>query len=226
VVDQIQNPNFLPDLETALRDLSHSSKALEVIRKFSASLKNTKERQKIFNFTGAIVRAPIFYEPIINKTVQPYPETSFELLQGDIVQTNSGYFLGERVENCKFIIATSTCDLMPQRREFTSLLRIVPLRKTDKNIKQLLGELLPFKSTQRMYLPPLEDDPEDIVANAIIFDGIVQTKLSELLLSRRCASLSLVGWRIFGAILRETLVRAGDDEVNLRTFFETTHSTS
>jgi hypothetical protein len=121
------------------------------------------------------------------------------------------------VEGSKFIIASSTCDLIPERRDFSSLFRIIPLRKSDPNIKQILGELLSFKSTWRMYLPPLADDPEDVVANAIILDGLVQIRLSDLLLSQRCASLSLVGWRIFGSLLRDLLVRAGNDEVNIRT---------
>lgn len=67
-----------------------------------------------------------------------------------------------------------------------------------------------------MYLPPLPDDESDVIANAAIFDGMVQIRLDDLLLSRRYASLSLVGWRIFGSLIRSIMVRAGESEVNMR----------
>jgi hypothetical protein len=206
-----QCPKDLFDLEQCLKGLSHRSDALQIIRDFSSSLGKTKERQVVFNETGALVRAPIFCDKTSFKE-----DREFILLQGDIVQTNSAYFLGERLEGSKFIIASSTCDLMPERRVYSSLFRITPLRKYDPNIKQVLGELLSFKSTWRMYIPPLANDPEDVIGNAIVLDGIVQIRLSDLLLATRCASLSLVGWRIFGSLMRDLLVRAGDDEVSIR----------
>lgn len=102
-------------------------------------------------------------------------------------------------------IATSTCDLVPQRREYALLLRIQPIRPTDKDVKQVIGELLKFNSTKRMYLPPLPDDEPDVIANAAIFDGMVQVRLADLILARRYASLSLVGWRIFGSLIRNII---------------------
>ena len=69
-----------------------------------------------------------------------------------------------------------------------------------------------------MYLPSLPDDPIDALANAVSFDGIVQVRLSLLLLllATRYASLSLVGWRIFGSLIRTIMVRAGESEVKMR----------
>jgi hypothetical protein len=67
-----------------------------------------------------------------------------------------------------------------------------------------------------MYLPRLPDDSSDIVGNALLFDGIVQIKLDDLLLATRHASLSLVGWRIFGSMVRSIIVRAGEEEVKMR----------
>ena len=68
-----------------------------------------------------------------------------------------------------------------------------------------------------MYLPPLPGDLPEVIANAIIFDGVIQIKLEDLLLATRHASLSLVGWRIFGSLVRNIMVRAGENEVSMRT---------
>jgi hypothetical protein len=67
-----------------------------------------------------------------------------------------------------------------------------------------------------MYLPPFADDSSDTVGNSLLFDGIVQIHLDDLLLAQRHASLSLVGWRIFGSMVRSILVRAGEDEIKIR----------
>ncbi len=99
------------------------------------------------------------------------------------------------------------------------LLRLQPIRVNDSNAKQLLSEMLKFKSTQRMYLPPLPGDADDVVANAVIFDGLIQIRLDDLLVSTRHASLSLVGWRIFGSLVRSILVRTGPSEVAMREAF-------
>lgn len=66
-----------------------------------------------------------------------------------------------------------------------------------------------------MYLPVLRDDDPEVVGNVIQFDGIRQIRASELLLSHRLASLSLVGWRIF-AFARTVTARANPREVPMR----------
>ncbi|BAC91596.1 hypothetical protein [Gloeobacter violaceus] len=68
-----------------------------------------------------------------------------------------------------------------------------------------------------MYLPRFKGDGPGILGHAIDFDGIAQVLLEDLLLAARLASLSLVGWRVFGSLLRNIMARAGDDEVRLRT---------
>jgi len=89
-------------------------------------------------------------------------------------------------------------------------------RQQTFNAPGAIGQLLKFQSTQRLYLPPLPSDPPDTLANALLFDGIIQIELEKLLLATRMASLSLVGWRIFGSLLRSMLVRTGEGEVRLR----------
>lgn len=209
-------PSGLAELETKLRDLSHDSQALDLIQEFARKLGKTKDRQNTFNEKGAIIREPIDYHDVLERGLIASGEDPFVFLQGDIISTESAYFLGERLTGMKFAIATSTCDLVPQRREYASLLRVEPVRTDNQDAKQIIGELLKFTSTKRMYLPRLPSDLDDIIANAVNFDGIVQVRLEDLLLATRHASLSLVGWRIFGSLIRSIMVRAGESEVRMR----------
>ncbi len=209
-------PGELADLEAQLREISHDDRALKLIQAFAEQLGKTKHRQTVFNAKGALVRDPIIYQDLLERGLISLDEDLFTLLQGDLVSTDSAYFLGERITGMKFAIASSTCDLVPNRRDYASLLRLVPITKEDTNAKQLLGELLKFKSTQRMYLPPLPNDSADVLGNAVLFDGIVQIRLNDLLMATRHASLSLVGWRIFGSLVRTIMVRAGESESKMR----------
>lgn len=209
-------PDNLITLETQLRHLSHDDQALRLIQDFADRLGKTKHRQKVFGAEGAIVRRPIDYQDVLARDAIGSDEDPFTLLQGDIVSTDAAYFLGERITDTKFAIASSTCDLIPSRRQYAALLRLQPIRADDPNAKQLLSELLKFSSTKRMYLPPLPNDPHEVIGNAVVFDGIVQIRLEDLLMSTRHASLSLVGWRIFGSLVRSILVRAGAGEAEMR----------
>lgn len=174
------------------------------------------QRQAVFNTKGALVREPIVYQDVLARGLIDANEDPFTLLQGDIVSTDAAYFLGERITGAKFVVASSTCDLIENRRQYAALLRIQPISKDDPKAKELLSQLLKFSSTSRMYLPLLPDDPAHAIANAVSFDGIVQVRLERLLLATRYASLSLVGWRIFGSLVRTIMVRAGESEVKMR----------
>jgi len=83
-----------------------------------------------------------------------------------------------------------------------------------------LNLLLQFKRTDSMYLPPLTVDGEDVICNAIQFDGICQIRSSELLLANRVASLSLVGWRIFSFFSRMVIGRSNPRESVIRSAIE------
>lgn len=213
-------PETLASLEAKLQSLSHDAQALHLIQSFAQGLGKTKARQKVFNAAGALLRLPILYQEVVQRQLISSDEDAFTLLQGDIVRTDAAYFLGERITGARFSVATSTCDLVPNRREYAALFRLQPLHYDMPNIQSLLGELLKFASTRRMYLPPLPDDPQEVIANVVLFDGIVQIQLNDLLLATRQASLSLVGWRIFGSLVRTMMVRTGDSEVLMRTSYE------
>lgn len=219
-VDTAASANSLPgnlaELEAQLQTLSHDDQALKIIQVFAANLGKTKQRQRVFNARGTLVRQPIVYQDVLAQGLVESDEDPFILLQGDIIATDAAYLMGERLTGTNFAVATSTCDLVPNRRQYAALLRVKPIRGDDPSASQLLGELLKFSSTQRMYLPPLPDDSSDVIGNAVIFDGIVQVRLEDLLVATRHASLSLVGWRIFGSLVRTLMVRAGASEVKLR----------
>ena len=209
-------PTDLMSLEAALRDLSHDDSAVRLVRDFASQLGKTKQRQLTFNAPGAIVREPLDYDLAVATGAITPTEDRFSFLQGDIISSDTAYLLGERLTGMNFVIASSTCDLIPARREYAALLRIQPIAANTLNAADTIGQLLKFQSTQRLYLPPLPSDPPDTLANALLFDGIIQIELTQLLLATRKASLSLVGWRIFGSLLRSMLVRTGDGEVSLR----------
>lgn len=209
-------PNNLKDLEAKLQNLSHDTQALEILKDFANKIGKTKDRQRLFNTYGALVCKPIEYQEVLNKGIITLEEDHFNFLQGDIVSTEAAYFLGERITSTKFAIASSTCDLVPDRREYAVLLRLQPITPNYPNAKQIIGEMLTFKSKTRMYLPPLPGDSKEVIANAVLFDGIVQISLNNLLMSTRHSSLSLVGWRIFGSLIRNIIVRAGENEAKIR----------
>lgn len=214
--------NDLRELERQLRTLSHNTDALQAVRDFAQTLKKTRRRQEVFNAPGALlVRPPIDFNAARERGLIAEEEDPFVLLQGDLLRTDAAYFMGTRLTGMRFLIANSTCDLVPGRREYVALLPVLPIElgQTDEEntgIAALLAELLKFTQTRRMYLPPLADDDENVLANAVEFDRIAQARLGDVLAAERIASLSLVGWRIFGSHLRGILTRAGDSEVKLR----------
>jgi hypothetical protein len=113
--------------------LSHDEQALRLIQGFADRLGKTNHRQKVFSAEGVIVRRPIDYQDVLARGAIGTDEDPFTLLQGDIVSTDAAYFLGERITDTKFAIASSTCDLIPSRRQYAALLRLQPIRADDPN---------------------------------------------------------------------------------------------
>lgn len=204
----------LAELERQLAGLSHGDEALQLVKTFAQGLARS-ERARTF---CDLAIPPIEYAEALKDGLIAEKEDPFVLLQGDIVHTDSAYHQGERQVGQLHLITNATCDLVTGRREFAVLLPVVPIRRDQPNVKELLGELLSFRSNRRLYLPPLSEDPE-IVGNAVEFDRIATIRLDALLLARRIASLSLVGWRILGSHLRAFFTRASASEVALRTAY-------
>jgi hypothetical protein len=176
----------------------------------------------VFNAPGALlVRPAITFAAAQERGLFPANGDSFTLLQGDLIRTDAAYLLGERLVGMRFLIANATCDLVAGRRRYVALLPVQPIHQPEtpeetRAVGQMIAELLRFTQTRRMYLPPLDDDDADVIANAVEFDGIAQASLDDVLMAERIASLSLVGWRIFGSHVRGILTRSGDGETELR----------
>jgi hypothetical protein len=210
----------LKDLEARLERLSHSEAALTEIRQFSESLKSTSDRLGIFNGDRAIVRSPILADET-RRLGFDLPEDDFRLLQGDVVATESAYFLGERVIGYpKYVVLGSSCDLVPNRRQYAALLRLTEIRRDEPEAKAKLSLLLRFKRSDSMYLPVLPMDRADVICNIVNFDGVCQIKSNDLVLASRIASLTLVGWRIFASFSRSVIARANPRECEMRQSLE------
>jgi hypothetical protein len=210
----------LIQLERELRSLSHSEDGIRAVQKFSDALNGTNERLALFNASNALVRRPI--DPVDTATLGfDTEEDKFSLLQGDIVTTEAAYFLGERIIGSpKYAVLNSSCDLVPNRNKFSVLLRISEIKRSEPSAKDKLGTLLKFTRRDSMYLPVLPSDRAEVIANVIQFDGVCQIRTEDLLLANRIASLSLVGWRIFGSLTRVVFARANPREEQFREAIE------
>jgi len=90
----------LGELEESLSSLLHNDSAISAIKQFAAEMKDSRERLDVFNASGAIVRSPILSEE--TKALGfTEPSDDFTFLQGDVISTESAYFLGERVINSR-----------------------------------------------------------------------------------------------------------------------------
>ncbi|GEM_PF-4739208 len=67
------------------------------------------------------------------------------------------------------------------------------------------------------YVPPLPDDDADVLFNVALLDPFAQCSNAALAAAERRASMTLLGWRVFGALLRNIQVREAVEEVAIRT---------
>ena len=209
---------FFANLERQLAVLSHTDEATRVIESaVTERFKKTAQRQIAFAQPNIICVEPITYSDAVASGAINADEDKFTMLQGDIVSTEAAYLMGERIVGSPmFAVLNSTCDLVPGRREYASLLRVVQVAGEGDALKSALHHLLSFRSRRDLYLPPLPDEDVPTLGYAIRFDGVAQIRMEDLLLAKRLCSLSLVGWRIFGSFARVLISRAGDGEAGLR----------
>lgn len=149
------------------------------------------------------------------------PISEFSVLQGDIIATRDAWVLGSRQwDEQSYLIANSTCDLVPGRRDTVMLLVLEPRRQRDyaspEAYSSEVNNLVVFKSTKYFYLPPLPDDAEDVLFNLVHFDRFAQAASADVIPATRRASLSLIGWRLFGAVHRFIQSREGQGEAEVR----------
>ena len=201
-----------------LAAVSHTDEAALVIESaVTEQFKKTAQRQIAFAQPNIICVEPISYSDAVASGAINADEDQFTTLQGDIVSTEAAYLMGGRIVGSPmFAVLNSTCDLVPGRREYASLLRVAPVTGDRDALKSALHHLLSFRSRRDLYLPLLPNEDVPTLGSAIRFDGEAQIRLDDLLLAKRLCSLSLVGWRIFGSFARVLISRAGDGEAGLR----------
>ncbi len=76
--------------------------------------------------------------------------------------------------------------------------------------------LVLYKPTRFFYLPPLPDDADDVLFNVTYLDPLYTIANDDVNLASRRASMTRFGWRLFGVVARELLIREGEDEDAMR----------
>lgn len=197
---------FFANLERQLAAVSHADEAALIVESAVAErFKKTAQRQIAFAQPNIICIEPISYSGALASGAINSDEDQFTMLQGDIVSTEAAYLMGERIVGSPM-----------GRREYASLLRVFPVTGDGDALKSALHHLLSFRSRRDLYLPPLPNEDVPTLGYAILFDGVAQIRMEDLLPATRLCSLSLFGWRIFGSFARVLISRAGDGEAARR----------
>lgn len=144
-----------------LAPLTHNSAILERVKRFAAELGvKTGQRQAALNLWGVLLQNPITLEAALEHGYSSEAD-AFGVLQGNLISTQSAFFMGERLTgDRRFIILSPTYDLVSQRRAFASFLEVKAITADTLNAGALLNSLTSFKRSDAMYLPPLETDLE------------------------------------------------------------------
>lgn len=205
----------IQDLERRLAPHSHSNVARRIVQDALDGLK-TGARLDILN--GSLLRAPIYHEDVKGLLTEE-PEY-FAVLQGDVISTDAAYVMGmRRTDNPSYVIATSTCDAVIGRQAMASLLEVVPVRcgsAPEARIKTELSLLTRYKRNDYFYLPRIPGDDQDIYFNVAHLDYTAQCANDALALATRRASMTLLGWRVLGSLLRDVTVREAKGEAEMR----------
>ncbi len=208
------------ELERTLASRGHGMEGLTTIQAFLRGLPLVERLAWLAEHT---LTPPLTHDQAqarVDATVEP-----FQVLQGDVVRTSSAYDLGLRdAQYSTFAIATSSCDLIEGRRTTALLLPVLPKYRqdfaTDADLSSFLESLSTYRPKKHFYLPVLPDDHPDVMCNVVLLDPLHVIANDQVNLAERRASLSLVGWRMFGALVRELLVREAEHEDLMRTLPE------
>lgn len=206
------------ELERQLAGLGHGAEGLTTIQAF---LRDRSLLDRLAWLAENIVTAPLTHieaQTRVAATIEP-----FQVLQGDVIRTSSAYSLGLRDDRyTTYVIASSSCDLIPGRRTTALLLPVQPRYRKDfannSELTSLLESLTTYRPKKHFYLPVLPDDDPDVMCNVALLDPLQVIANDQVNLAERRASLSLVGWRMFGALVRELLVREAEHEDLMRTW--------
>jgi hypothetical protein len=111
-------------LAGTLKAFAHGDEGLRLFRESLSSDLRTRVEWLAQN----LLRPPITLEEARERV----PTVSeFRVLQGDVIRTSGAYQLGNRIESTEYVVASSTCDLVADRRATALLLPIQPRTKVD-----------------------------------------------------------------------------------------------
>ncbi|WP_412027246.1 hypothetical protein [Deinococcus yunweiensis] len=205
-----------------LKSQSHSKEAMDVLKKFAQTEGKSDKISKVIGDFFNMLQEPVEYEEVLAAGVCT-TEDEFKFLQGDIVRTDSAYYLRKRVKDTPaYVVASSTCDLTEGRRECATLYPIIPIRVDaqgllDNDTMAFVSTTLKFKSTTAMILPRFPHQDPEVRFNYIDFRRPHQIHPNKLKLAHRLYSMTTLGWRIFGTVLRFITSREADNEELIRT---------
>jgi hypothetical protein len=203
------------DLAAELGPTSHGSSGLAALAGHLASM---DIEPRIEWLAANLLAEPLTHAVAATRVAKGVER--FHVLQGDVIRTSSAYHLGARTDEATYIVGTSSCDLIDGRRSIALLLPVTQIRRANIQPGQL-ETLTVYKPRRHFYLPVLPGDPDDVMCNVAHLDPIHVIANDQVNLCQRIASLSLVGWRIFGVLVREMLIREAEDEDQMRTLAET-----
>jgi hypothetical protein len=188
---------------------------LEEIQRFLGGL---EVGERVAWLATSVVTQPITHDAAVARVGAPIEE--FHALQGDVIRTSAAFQLGSRIEEGSYMVASSSCDLVKGRRGAALLFPVQARRRADFPTEKALNaevELLTqYRSKKYFYLPALEDDEADVVFNVAHLDPLATASNEAVNLAQRRASLTLVGWRIFGTLARALLIREAEGEDRMR----------
>lgn len=209
-------PDAPIDLAEALENFAHGNVGIEII---GTALRGLAVPDRVAWLAQSLLTAPLTHEDAQRRVGEAVE--AFNVLQGDVVRTAAAYRFGVRIEgDASYLVATSSCDLIFGRRSAALLLPVVPRRRSefrsDKQFASEIGPLSLFTPKKHFYLPVLPDDDDDVLFNVALLDPLATCTNEAVNLAERRASLSLVGWRMFGTLVRELLVREAQQEPKMR----------
>lgn len=202
-------------LAEALAPASHGHEGL---REFQEFLRPLSPQDRVNWLAANIVTPPITHAEAVARCGEPVDP--FNVLQGDIVRTSAPYQLGRRFEDGSYIIATSSCDLIPGRRTSALLFPVQARRASEFDSKKAafgeIASLSLYRAAKYFYLPVLADDDDDVIYNVAHLDPLAIATNEAINLAERRGSLTTVGWRIFGTLARALLIREAEGEDRMR----------
>ncbi|GAA0510165.1 hypothetical protein [Deinococcus depolymerans] len=200
-----------------LKNHSHPTKGIETLKKFAEEQATSKKISEVTGVFGNIFSYPIEFQQLLSRGIVTERD-KFSFLQGDIISSNSAYYIGVRVDNSPvFAIGTSTCDLSEGRRDCVILYPVKEIRSPfSDNDKQLVNNGLKFKSTQIIIVPRFPHQNELVKYNLIDLSRPHTISSKDLFNSHRMYSMTLLGWRLFSSVMSFITNRAAAGEIAIR----------